>query len=378
LNIKPLKTGENRVYRFVTVLDRMIIKDLLKTVIAVLSVLVVIIVSRQFIRVLAEAINGNISNETVLSILGLRTVIAISAFLPVATFMAILIVLGRMYRDQEMAAVASAGGGAGVIYHAVFLLILPLSVVGGGMSMKAAPWAEAQVQLLMNADQSSADIRGISAGRFSEYSGGDLVFYTEQVESNGQMHYVFVQNREHGRLGIVNAPHGHMEYRTGGLYLILENGERIQGSPGNKDFVIENFTEYGVLIEQKSRAVTLKRDAVPTEELWQSQQLFDIAEMQKRLAVPLAVIFLSFLAVPLAKLSPRGGVYGSLMIAFGIYFIYGNLKRVSYSWVVNGTIPVWMGYFWIYLLIFLLGLVLLIRLYGWKWIKMKLKGTARA
>ena len=243
--------------------------------------------------------------------------------------------------------------------------------------MEAAPWAEAQVQLLMNADQSSADIRGISAGRFSEYSGGDLVFYTEQIELNGQMHHVFVQNREQGRLGIVSALRGHMEHRSGGLYLVLENGERIQGLPGNKDFVIENFTEYGVLMEQKSRAVILKRDAVPTEKLWQSQQLFDRAEMQKRLAVPLAIIFLSFLAVPLAKLSPRGGVYGSLMIAFGIYFIYGNLKRVGYSWVVNGTIPVWMGYFWIYLLLFLLGLILLIRLYGWKWIEMKLKGTAR-
>jgi len=377
LNIKSARTDKNRKYGVISVVDRMIVKDLLKTVIAVLSVLVVIIVSRQFIRVLAEAIEGNISNETVLSILGLRVVIAISAFLPVATFMAILMVLGRMYRDQEMAAVASAGGGAGTIYHAVFLLIFPLSVVGGGLSMKAAPWAEAQVQLLMNEDQSSADIRGISAGRFSEYSDGDLVFYTEHVESNGQMQHVFVQNREHGKLGVVSARHGHMEYRPGGLYLILENGERIQGLPGNKNFVIENFSEYGVLIKQKNRVITLKRDAVPTLKLWQSPQLFDKAEIQKRLSVPLAIIFLSFLAIPLAKLSPRSGIYASLLIAFGVYFIYANLKRVSYSWVVNGIIPVWVGYCWIYWLLVGLGTLLLIRLYGWEWIKMQLKGMIK-
>ncbi len=87
--------------------------DLLKTLLAVLSVIVIIIVSRKFIKVLAKAIEGNIANETVLSILGLNTVIAINAFLPAAIFMAILMMLGRMYRDNEIVAIASAGVGWG-------------------------------------------------------------------------------------------------------------------------------------------------------------------------------------------------------------------------------------------------------------------------
>ena len=36
------------------------------------------------------------------------------------------------------------------------------------------------------ADQSgreSADIRGIAAGKFSEYSQGDLVFYVEEIDA---------------------------------------------------------------------------------------------------------------------------------------------------------------------------------------------------
>ena len=368
MNIESAKTGKNRPYRFITVLDRMIVKDLFKTVLAVLSVIVIIIVSRQFIKVLARAIEGSISNETVLSILGLKIVVAIAAFLPASIYMAMLMVLGRMYKDQEMAAVASAGGGAGTIYSAVFFLISPLSVVAAGLSMVAAPWAEAQIQMLVNEGESSADIRSIAAGRFTEYRDGELVFYVEDVDRNGRMHHVFVQNREHGRLGVVNAKHGRMEYRPGGLYLILEKGERIQGVPGKKDFIIETFSEYGVRIERRTIAYALKRYSVPSDVLWQSDKLDDIAEMQNRLSIPLSVIFLSFLAVPLAKLSPRGGVYGSLLVAFGIFFIYGNLKRVSHSWVVNGTIPVWIGYFWIYLLFLLLGLVLLVRLYGWKWI----------
>ncbi|MGR9037383.1 MAG: LptF/LptG family permease, partial [Gammaproteobacteria bacterium] len=84
----------------------MIAKDLLKTLLSVWIVIVVIIVSKSFIRVLDKAIEGQVSNETLAWLLGLKTIVAGVAFLPASIFMAILMVLGRMYRDQEMAAFA--------------------------------------------------------------------------------------------------------------------------------------------------------------------------------------------------------------------------------------------------------------------------------
>ncbi len=360
-------------YRFVSVLDKMIMQDLLKTVLAVLSVIVIIIVSRKFIRVLAKAIDGSISTETVMSLLGLKTIIALGGFLPASIFMAILMVLGRMYRDQEMSAIASAGGGVAVIYRSVFLLVIPLSIVGAGLSMVATPWAEAKIRSLMHEDQKIADIRGISAGRFSEYSHGELVLYAEDIDKDKRMHNVFIQNRESGKLGVINAKYGQMQNLPGGLYLVLEEGERIQGVPGEMNFIIEKFSEYAVRVEKKDTVLSQKRDGILSSELWKSKKLLDIAEMQNRLSTPLGMILLTFLAVPLAKLSPRGGVYGSLAVAFAIYFAYGNLKRISHSWVVNETIPVALGYLGIYLLLLLLGGILLVRLYGWKWMFIQAK-----
>ncbi len=371
LSIESKKKGAARSYRFVSVLDRMITKDLLKTVMAVLSVLVIIIVSRKFIRVLAQAIEGKISNEIVLGLLGLKIVTAIGTFLPVATFMAILMVIGRMYRDQEMAAVASAGGGIFTIYRAVFLLIFPLSLVAAGFSLIATPWAETKMTQLIHEDQKQADIKGIAAGRFSEYGHGDLVFYTEDISKNNQMKNVFVQNRTDDSLGIVNAKYGKIKRLPGGLYLLLNQGERIQGVPGEKNFIIEEFKEYAVRIEKKETQLQQERYETPSNLLWRSDDLLDIAEMQNRLSIPLSVIFLSLLAVPLAKISPRGGVYGSLIVALLIYFVYGNLKRVSHSWVVNEVIPVSMGYFGVYLLLLLLTAFLLLRLYGAKGLLMQ-------
>jgi len=359
-------------YRFIGILDRMIAWNLLKTVSSVLSVIVIIIVSRKFIKVLALAIEGTISGGTAIDILGLKIVVAVASFLPASIFMAILMVLGRMYQDQEMAAIATAGGGVVRIYRAVFLLVFPLSIVAYQLSLYAAPWAEEKMLVLTNKDMETADIRGISAGRFSEYSHGDLVFYTEEIDQNQRMHNIFIQNRQHGTPGIINAEYGFLKNLPGGKYIVLSNGQRTQGIPGKANFILEQFDEYAVRIDKKSNAVFYHRDAISSDKLEESKKIEDKVELQKRFSIPLGVIFLSLLAVPLAKLSPRGGVYGSLLFAFLIYFVYGNISRINYSWLKTETIPLWVGQFWVYLTMLCLTVILLARLYGLKWMMQKL------
>lgn len=354
-----------------SVLDKMIVQDLIKTLSAVLSVLVVIIVSQGFIRILDRAIQGMISNKTLLSILGFKTIITSVAFLPAAVFMTILMVLGRMYRDQEMSAIFSAGGGPGAIYRSVFLLVFPLIVLSTGLSLYIAPWAESRIAQLMHQDEESSDLRGIGAGKFSEYSQGDLVFYVESIDADHKMHDVFVQNRQHGNIKIINAKEARMADLPDGSYMILKYGESVQGQPGAVDYVLEQFDEYAVRMEIKETAVSFSREAVAIDVLTNSQLVVDIAELQRRYSIPLGMMLLSFIAVPLAQISPRGGVYGNMLVGFLIYFSYGNFVRVSQTWVAKETIPVWVGSIGVNVLLLLIGAVLLARLYGWRWLIIK-------
>lgn len=371
---KGYKAGRRKL---ITVLDKMIALDLLRTLLAVWSVIVVIIVSRQFIRILNQAVEGQVSNQTLLTVLGLKTVIASAAFLPAALFMAVLMVLGRMYRDQEMSAVASAGGGAGTVYRAIFLLIFPLSVLATGLSFYVSPWAEAMMEQLMHQDKESADLRGVAAGKFSEYSQGDLVFYVEKIDPDKKMHEVFVQHRQGNRLAIINAEAGRVEDLPDGRYVILENGERIQGQPGTVNFVLEQFAEYAVRLETKESAATFGKESIASEALLRSGQITDIAELQRRFSIPMGIMLLSFIAVPLAQMSPRGGVYGNMLVGFLIYFSYGNLIRVSHSWVMTQKIPAWLGVFGVNTLLLLIGGILLARLFGWQWLAMKAREMVR-
>ncbi len=361
----------------ISVINKMIARDLMKTLSAVLSVLVVIIVSRKFIRVLDQVIEGQIASDTLLIILGLKMLIAFITFLPAATFMAVLMVLGRMYRDQEMAAISSAGGGVWTIYRAVFLVLLPLSVAATGLSLNVAPWAESQIEARTNHDKESADLRGLVAGKFSEYSQGDIVFYVEQIDDHKQLHHVFVQHRQNNSVAIINAESGRLMDLEDGQYMVLKNGERVQGRAGELNYAIEQFDEYAVRIDTKVSPLIIAKQAAPFGELWASSASIDIAELQRRFAVPLGILLLGFIAVPLAELSPRGGIYGNMLVGFLIYFSYGNLLSVSQSWVLKQTIPAWLGLTGVNFLLLIIGSFLLAKFYGWQWLKLKFfKGHA--
>jgi lipopolysaccharide export system permease protein len=358
----------------ISVLDKMVALDLLRTLLAVWSVIVIIIVSRKFISILNQAVEGQISSETLLSILGLKTIIAGASFLPAALFMATLMVLGRMYRDQEMSAVFSAGGGAKVIYRAVFLFVFPLAIATVGIAFYVSPWAAAKIDSLISDDEKTADLRGISAGKFSEYSQGDLVFYVESIDSNNKMHKVFVQNRQHGKLGIINAERARVQDLPDGRYIIFEDGEHVQGKAGELKYSIESFAEYAVRMEEKGSLMRKNaKESIPSSQLWGSDTPVDIAELQRRISIPIGVILLTFIAVPLAQLSPRGGVYGNMLVGFLIYFIYGNLAHVSQVWIIKQTVPNWLAGIGIHIFLLVVGSILLARLYGWQWLKNEIK-----
>jgi lipopolysaccharide export system permease protein len=188
------------------------------------------------------------------------------------------------------------------------------------------------------------------------------------------MHKVFLENRRQGNVSIINAESAHFEELPGGQYIFFENGEQVKGLPGSLNYVIEKFTEYAVRIEKKVVVAKFKRNSLGVDLLWGSHVKTYIAELQRRFSIPLGALLLSFIAVPLAQISPRGGVYGNMIVGFLIYFSYGNLIRISQGWVMNETIPAWLGGVGVDFLLLVSGGILLARLYGWQWLLLKVKG----
>jgi len=349
------------------VLDKMIAWELFKTASSVLSVIVIILVSKKFVKVLSQAIEGNVSSDAVIKIVGYKALGIGISFLPAAIFIAVLVVLGRMYRDHEIDAIASGGAGLARIYQSITIFLIPVSVVSLCLSLFSIPWAESNIVEIKHQDQQQFELRGLISGSFRQR--GDLMFFIENIDDNNRMHNVFATNHRTKNIEVINAAYGQLEDLPGGRYIVLQDAERVTGKPGQVDVVIERFDKYALLIKKDNKLPSYHIEAQSTKALLNGFSLRNSAELQRRLAVPLGVLMLGLLAVPLAQLTPRGGVYGNVIVAFLIYFSYANLQKFSQGWLLKGVLPLWFSLTWVYVLMFLVWLLLLLRFFGLPWIK---------
>ena len=359
------------------VLDRMVTIELFKTFMAVLLVLVTIIVSKKFLSILTKAIEGEVSTDTLFVLLGLKMLSATIILLPPSLFLAMLMVFGRMYRDQEMTVLASSGVGLRRLYRAMAYLVVPLTLAMGYLALEVMPWSERQAMTLMRRDEQSADVRGIKPGRFNEFSRGDVVLYAETLSPTDQtLTNLFVQSRSGNRTGVVLAENGIVsENELGEHFVVLRDGYRYQGTPGQADYIISEFKEYAVRIDEgDSTEAALKREGMPSEQLWVAQTPRELAELQRRIAVPLGGLLLSVLAIPLARVAPRGGVYGNVLTAFLIYIIYENLQRVSQGLLMSGKIPLWLSYGGVYVVMAAIVVFYFLKVYGLRFLWQRLRG----
>jgi lipopolysaccharide export system permease protein len=238
------------------------------------------------------------------------------------------------------------------------------------LTLSVLPWANQNIEEIRHAQKSETNITNMTAGRFTEFSRGDLVFYVEGMLLDNRMHNVFVQNRQHGKVGLITAEEGHQyeDEKTGDRYIVLERGYRYQGLAGQSDYSVSEFEKYAVrIVDEEAVAAQLRRRSLPSTVLMKSGSIKDRAEFQYRLAFPLAVIVFTLVSVPLSRSSPRQGIYGRLFIAFLVYFTFFNLLGVSGTWMEDGITPEWVGRWWVHMLMLTMVLPLVLRDSMWAW-----------
>jgi lipopolysaccharide export system permease protein len=143
---------------------------------------------------------------------------------------------------------------------------------------------------------------------------------------------------------------------------VLHDGERVEGVPGQADFRRIRFVEHGIpVVVPEPGAGRDKPERKPTSALIGSAALRDIAELQRRISLPIMVLVLALVAVPLAALRPREGRYARVAIAILLYFVYSNLIAAAHIWIEKGRIAPIVGDRWVHLLVVAAGLVLLHR-----------------
>lgn len=348
-------------------INRYLYREVLTTFLAVSVVLLLIFISGQLVSLFGKAASGSLQVGAILKTLGLKSISNLVFVLPLSFYISILLAFSRLYKDNEMFILAACGIGPWRILSTVLLLAVGFAIVAGWLSLQLAPWAESQSEVLVKQHQQRADIESLAAGRFKELTKGEGVVYVQEFDQDElKMKKVFMQHRVNGKNSIVSADSGYRDtdQKTGDRFLVLENGFRYEGPTEHGQTAIIKFVRHGIrLVEQPLQQIQFRQRAVPTTELLQRGTGPDHAEFQWRVSAVILSLVLAILAVPLSKTSPRQGRYAKLALALLIYIIYTNLLNVSRAWLNKGEVSVWVGLWWVHILVAILALALFIQ---WK------------
>ncbi len=345
------------------ILDRYIFREIATTWLGVTMVLLLILLTNQFARVLGDVAKGRLPKNAAFDVIGLSAAQYLTIVVPIGLFLAIMLALGRLYRDSELPAMMACRVGPAGIYRPMLWLVVPLTLGVAWLSVEGAPRALTAIDRVGAEARREADLASIEPGKFTVLGPDKAVVYGESVTPDGLMQNVFMQRRvADGAVEVVIAELGEMveSIDENTRMLVLHNGRRYEGVPGTSQFRVVEFVEHGIPYRLPSLKTPNPRPrAMAFLDLIRSDELAHVAEWQWRVGIPLSTVILAFLAVPLSRSEPRSGRYGRIAIGLLVFIVYLNMMSAAKAWIEQATITPTLGIWWVHgvMLLFTLGLV---------------------
>ena len=343
------------------IIGRYILREVITAWIVVMGVLLVILLANQVAAVLERAAASQFPQGVVLELIYLGMLQYLSILVPVGLLLGIVLALGRLYHDSELAAALACGVRPITLYGGVIGLGVVLAAGLAALTLQVAPGATAQALTIRNAAVRAGQFAPLQPGTFRAFGSDNAVVYAEKVDPDGTLENVFVERNRGPIVEVAVAQRAlHTVSPDGSTQAItLLDGERLEGIPGSRQFRIMHFAQdFNPIRVPPANGVIADLDAQPTGALLASPSPKRQAMLQWRISMPLMCIVLTLLAVPLARLKPRQGRYSRVWLAVVVYLVYSNLISAGQAWIAHGAIPVALGLWWTHAAVLLLALAI--------------------
>ena len=401
------------------ILRRYMTQQVASTTALVLGFLVVMMLGGRLIRYFGIAAEGNLDISLLFTIIGYNLPYFLELILPLAFFIALMLVFGRLYVDQEMAVINASGVSRGRLARLMTPLILALFVGEAALSVVGKPWGVRssesvwQQQALTSAFDLIRPNQFISSGNYHLYVGSlsddkkqlqDVILIQSEPQKKDSANSETVEDstavevnnsidpETAEQLNIPELPNAlignnaiskdtitlakraeQVETSSSGVtQLDLFQGRRYEVGAGSLKYNQVGFDRYRITLTESSKEVVTE-DNIETQAigpLWQAatggtQVGSDNAlraaqgELGYRLALPWLMIIAPMLAVPLAQVRPRQGRWLRLFPSI-LLFVSCALGIISLKNAVSkGSVSVW-AYAW-----FILGFMALALYMNW-------------
>ena len=331
------------------------------------TVLFSILVTWTLITILGRAAGGKVASSDVLALIAFAVLNYLPTILILTSFISVLAVITRSYRDSEMVVWFASGQSLTRWVRPVLLCGLPIALVVALLSLVVMPWAQLKSNEFTERFEKREDLQRVAPGQFRESAASNRVFFVEGSAGRGVtvVQNVFVNTVENGVTSTVVAKEGVIERDDkGNRYLVLKNGRRYQGVPGKADFQSMEFERYRMRVAtQVAVPGDVKVEGLSTPALLAlPHNQYADAELQYRLSWPIMCVVLMLLAIPLGFVNPRAGASANLILALLIFFTYLHLSKALEAAVKQGKLAFGVAWWPLHLALLLIALAL----YAWR------------
>ena len=349
------------------IISRYLLREIVGPLTIVLTVLAVLFTSYGAAGFLSDAVNGLLPTDTIVQVIGLRTLIALEILIPISLYLSVVMALGRMYADSEITALLALGLTPARLMGVVLGLSVCAALAVAGLSLVVRPWAYSRAHEIASLAAASLNTNNMEAGTF--YVGNDgnrTIFLEGRAGPSTPARGVFVELRDRDggtriiyARSVVQVPHtdgdgSQMQLTDAHVYDVGPRG-------GGSDVALNVNNLVLDLASPRVEPPEYSAVAASTAQLTSSHSAADTAELQWRLSTSWSTLLLGLLAVPLSRSQPRQHKQARVGIAILIYAGYYLLYESVRTWVQNGVIPAFPG---LWVAPALLALILMAALFG--------------
>jgi lipopolysaccharide export system permease protein len=319
--------------------DSSVRRELWRSFIGTLVVLLTVVLTMVLIRVLSQATKGAFAPADVGLILSYTVIGQLPILLALALFITVVSVLSRLWRDSEMVVWQASGARQFNFVPPLLRMAWPVLAIVALSTLVARPWAQTQTQVLRERYEKRSDMARVAPGQFQTSADGKRVFFIDS-HSDGQQtgRNVFMVITDKTRESVVTASEGLLAVERGQRYLVLNQGERVQTDLDTGDKTLSRFESARLLLGEAPEADKGTPDvrSLSTPELLRVKRPEAKGELAWRLGLLWATFNMVLAGLSLAAGNARRNSNLNLVYALLMFVVYFNLLSLSQAWVNKG------------------------------------------
>lgn len=343
----------------------------------VLFFLLALMLGGRLVRYFGIAAEGRLDLSFLFAIIGYSLPALLELILPLSFFIALMLVFGRMYVDNEMSVINGSGISRGRLARLATPLILALFLLEAGLTLWAKPWGVSQTDKIWQkqALTSALDLikpqTFITSQNYHLYVGafdkqkrelqdvyliqktGETV--DKKLDKGSDKDKTAKNEKKFPQKDTIVMAKRAVQVPTSDddpmTRLDLFEGKRYEIGADSQVYNQVSFDSYRISL-QKPQTDKVTEDNIDTHSTQKLLSNLDktpaVAELGYRLSMPFLMIIAVMLAVPLAQVSPRQGRWLRLLPAI-LIFVSCAIAIISLKTAVTKQKVGVMAYVWLVL-----------------------------